>query len=89
MSRNKSEEPSNSNSVATTSTGQQMDVESFKKTAKYKKIYQIRHKLQKLVYEKKPGEIKKEDYSKISHVVKEIEDAEMTYDLLRVKYLLS
>jgi hypothetical protein len=91
MSR-KSEEPShaNNNGTGTGSNGAAggtSDVESFKKTTEYKKIYHIRHKLQKLVYEKKPGEIKKEDYGKVSSVVKEIEDSDMTFDLLRVSCL--
>lgn len=63
-------------------------MEAFKKTPEYKRIYHIRHKLQKLVYEKKPGEIQKEDFIKVSQVVKEIEDSTMTYDLLRVKWNL-
>lgn len=78
----KSEEPttvvSNSNN-----TEKQGELEAFKKTPEYKRIYHIRHKLQKLVYEKKPGEIQKEDFVKVSQVVKEIEDSTMTYDLLR------
>jgi predicted transglutaminase-like protease len=65
------------------------ELELFKKTPEYKRIYHIRHKLQKLVYEKKPGEIQKEDFAKVSQVVKEIEDSNMTYDLLRVSlYIL-
>lgn len=30
------------------------DMESFKKTAEFKRVYHIRHKLQKLVYGKEP-----------------------------------
>ncbi|KAI8080738.1 uncharacterized protein B0P05DRAFT_539390 [Gilbertella persicaria] len=59
------------------------NLELFKKTPEYKRIYHIRHKLQKLVYEKKPGEIQKEDFVKVSQVVKEIEESNMTFDLLR------
>ncbi|KAF1803659.1 hypothetical protein FB192DRAFT_1278811 [Mucor lusitanicus] len=77
----KSEEPSNHNSVG--HIEKQEDLDMFKKTAEYKKIYHIRHKLQKLVYEKKPGEIAKDDFARVSQVVKEIEDSQMTYDLLR------
>lgn len=78
MSR-KSEEP------ATVTMGNQMELDLFKKTPEYKRIYHTRHKLQKLVYEKKPGEIQTDDFVKISQVVKEIEDSNMTFDLLRVK----
>ncbi|KAI9029758.1 hypothetical protein CLU79DRAFT_735925 [Phycomyces nitens] len=49
----------------------------------FRKVYHIRHKLQKLVYCKKPGEIPKEDYNKINLVVKEIEDVQMNYHLLK------
>lgn len=72
---NKAEEPNNHDK----SEG----LELFKKTAEYKRIYFIRHKLQKLVYEKEAGQIPMEDYAKISQVIKEIEDSKMTFDLLR------
>ncbi|GAN08751.1 P-loop containing nucleoside triphosphate hydrolase protein [Mucor ambiguus] len=77
----KSEEPNNHNTVG--HIEKQEDLDMFKKTPEYKKIYHIRHKLQKLVYEKKPGEIAKDDFARVSQVVKEIEDSQMTYDLLR------
>ncbi|KAK4518218.1 uncharacterized protein ATC70_001570 [Mucor velutinosus] len=77
----KSEEPNSHNSVG--HIEKQEDLDMFKKTPEYKKIYHIRHKLQKLVYEKKPGEIAKDDFARVSQVVKEIEDSQMTYDLLR------
>ncbi|GAA5806699.1 hypothetical protein MFLAVUS_000047 [Mucor flavus] len=77
MSR-KSEEP-----TVAVGNSSPIELDLFKKTPEYKKVYHIRHKLQKLVYEKKPGEIQKEDFIKISQVVKEIEDASMTFDLLR------
>lgn len=80
MSR-KSEEPSNHSAVGHIEKPEDLDM--FKKTPEYKKIYHIRHKLQKLVYEKKPGEIAKDDFARVSQVVKEIEDSQMTYDLLR------
>ncbi|OBZ87428.1 PWWP domain-containing protein2 [Choanephora cucurbitarum] len=67
----------------TNQTGKISDLEAFKKTPEYKRVYHIRHKLQKLVYEKKPGEIQKEDFAKISQVVKEIEESKITFDLLR------
>ncbi|KAI8382252.1 hypothetical protein BD560DRAFT_386082 [Blakeslea trispora] len=57
--------------------------EDVKKTPEYKKVYHIRHRLQRLVYNKKEGEIPKEDYSKILQIVKEIEEAPMTYNLLK------
>jgi hypothetical protein len=44
----KSEEPSNHH------IEKPEELEAFKKTIEYKKVYHIRHKLQKLVYEKKP-----------------------------------
>jgi hypothetical protein len=44
----KSEEPSNHH------IEKPEELEAFKKTTEYKKVYHIRHKLQKLVYEKKP-----------------------------------
>ncbi|KAI8883392.1 Tudor/PWWP/MBT [Backusella circina FSU 941] len=72
----KSEEPTHPNN---SSNG----LEQFKKTPEYKKTYHCRHKLQKLIYEKRPGEIPKEDYQRISNVLKEIEDTNMTFDLLR------
>ncbi|KAL9540627.1 hypothetical protein PS6_010671 [Mucor atramentarius] len=77
----KSEEPNSHNSIG--HIEKQDDLDMFKKTPEYKKIYHIRHKLQKLVYEKKPGEIAKDDFARVSQVVKEIEDSQMTYDLLR------
>ncbi|ORE09497.1 Tudor/PWWP/MBT [Rhizopus microsporus var. microsporus] len=57
--------------------------EEIKKTPEYKKVYHIRHKLQRLVYNKKEGEIPKDDYPKILEVIKEIEEAPLTYNLLR------
>ncbi|KAI7874343.1 uncharacterized protein EV154DRAFT_556016 [Mucor mucedo] len=57
--------------------------EEYKKSPEYKKVYHIRHRLQRLVYNKKEGEIPKEDYAKILQVVKEIEEAPMTYNLLK------
>ncbi|CEP16389.1 hypothetical protein [Parasitella parasitica] len=54
-----------------------------KKSPEYKKMYHIRHKLQRLVYNKKEGEIPIEDYPKILQIVKEIEEAPMTYSLLK------
>ncbi|KAI7907412.1 uncharacterized protein BX663DRAFT_495790 [Cokeromyces recurvatus] len=79
---NKSEEPNESNHYNGHIETQE-DIDAFKKTPEYKRIYHIRHKLQKLVYEKKPGEIRQEDFAKISQVVKEIEESQMTFDLLR------
>ncbi|KAI7898563.1 uncharacterized protein BX663DRAFT_524602 [Cokeromyces recurvatus] len=61
----------------------QMDKEELKKTPEYKRVYHIRHRLQRLVYNKKEGEIPKEDYPKILQVIKEIEEAPMTYNLLK------
>ncbi|KAI9473649.1 MAG: hypothetical protein EXX96DRAFT_610576 [Benjaminiella poitrasii] len=83
---NKSEEPNNNTNNQSLGNGNieaQKDIDAFKKTPEYKRIYHIRHKLQKLVYEKKPGEIRKEDFVKISLVVKEIEESQMTFNLLR------
>ncbi|KAI8637657.1 hypothetical protein BD408DRAFT_424196 [Parasitella parasitica] len=77
----KSEEPNNHNAVG--QIEKQQDLDAFKKTPEYKKIYHIRHKLQKLVYEKKAGEIQRDDFVRVSQVIKEIEDSQMTYDLLR------
>ncbi|CAO3654945.1 unnamed protein product [Mucor fragilis] len=54
-----------------------------KKSPEYKKVYHIRHKLQRLVYNKKEGEIPLDDYPKILEVVKDIEEAPMTYSLLK------
>ncbi|KAI8379588.1 uncharacterized protein BYT42DRAFT_569307 [Radiomyces spectabilis] len=63
------------------------DLEAYQQTAEYqqhfKRVYHIRHKLQRLVYDKKPGEIPREEYGRIAQVVKEIEDLDMTYGLLR------
>ncbi|KAI8391500.1 uncharacterized protein BYT42DRAFT_557070 [Radiomyces spectabilis] len=49
----------------------------------FKKVYHIRHRLQKLVYGKKQGDIAEQDYPEISDIVKDIEQAPMTYNLLR------
>ncbi|KAI8641743.1 hypothetical protein BD408DRAFT_417594 [Parasitella parasitica] len=54
-----------------------------KKSPEYKKMYHIRHKLQRLVYNKKEGEIPHEDYPKILQIIKEIEEAPMTYNVLK------
>ncbi|KAI8974904.1 hypothetical protein BDB01DRAFT_728615 [Pilobolus umbonatus] len=74
----KSEEPSHNGHI-----DKSEGLELFKKTPEYKRIYFIRHKLQKLVYEKEAGQIPLDDYAKISQVIKEIEDSKMTFDLLR------
>ncbi|OAD69851.1 hypothetical protein PHYBLDRAFT_188162 [Phycomyces blakesleeanus NRRL 1555(-)] len=65
--------------------GRDLDIDQADSVEKqvFKKVYHIRHKLQKLVYCKKPGEIPKEDYSKINLVIKEIEDIHMNYHLLK------
>ncbi|KAL9538805.1 hypothetical protein MBANPS3_010664 [Mucor bainieri] len=57
--------------------------DDIKKSPEYKKVYHIRHRLQRLVYNKKEGEIPLEDYPKILEVVKDIEEAPMTYNLLK------
>ncbi|CAO0797974.1 unnamed protein product [Mucor circinelloides] len=57
--------------------------DDIKKSPEYKKVYHIRHRLQRLVYNKKEGEIPLDDYPKILQVVKEIEEAPMTYNLLK------
>ncbi|KAI9472477.1 MAG: hypothetical protein EXX96DRAFT_584265 [Benjaminiella poitrasii] len=62
---------------------QQTDKDELKKTPEYKRVYHIRHRLQRLVYNKKEGEIPKDDYPKILQVIKEIEEAPMTYNLLK------
>ncbi|CAM0138063.1 unnamed protein product [Umbelopsis sp. WA50703] len=52
---------------------------------KSKKLYHLRHKLQKLVYEKKEEDISLEDYTKIDGVLNEIEalQGEVTYEILK------
>ncbi|GAN02506.1 conserved hypothetical protein [Mucor ambiguus] len=57
--------------------------DDIKKSPEYKKVYHIRHRLQRLVYNKKEGEIPLDDYPKILEVVKDIEEAPMTYNLLK------
>ncbi|CAO3606926.1 unnamed protein product [Cunninghamella echinulata] len=52
-------------------------------TREYKKLYHLRHRLQKLIYEKKDGEIPEEDYPKISQHLKDVEEAYITYTLLK------
>ncbi|KAI7887106.1 hypothetical protein K492DRAFT_31609 [Lichtheimia hyalospora FSU 10163] len=47
------------------------------------RMYRLRHKLQKLVYQKKPGEISKDEYPVISQVLKSVEESNMTPQLLR------
>ncbi|KAF7725572.1 hypothetical protein EC973_009527 [Apophysomyces ossiformis] len=59
------------------------DAEAYKKTPEFRRTYHTRHRLQKLVYDKKPGEISPDDYPKIAQVVKDIEELPMTYELLR------
>lgn len=53
MSR-KSEEPSINSHGQISKIETEEDLNEFKKTIEYKKVYHMRHKLQKLVYEKKP-----------------------------------
>ncbi|KAI8580646.1 hypothetical protein K450DRAFT_236594 [Umbelopsis ramanniana AG] len=50
-----------------------------------KKLYHLRHKLQKLVYERKEEEITLDDYTKIDGVLTEIEalQGEVTYEILK------
>ncbi|KAI9287349.1 hypothetical protein BC943DRAFT_275093 [Umbelopsis sp. AD052] len=50
-----------------------------------KKLYHLRHKLQKLVYERKEEEITLDDYTKIDGVLTEIEalQSEVTYEILK------
>ncbi|KAJ2962940.1 hypothetical protein NQZ79_g2023 [Umbelopsis isabellina] len=62
------------------STSDETDAE-YRKTQK--QLYHIRHKLQKLVYEKKPGEIPHEDYAKIDQVLTEIGLYKINYRLLK------
>ncbi|CAO3591390.1 unnamed protein product [Absidia cylindrospora] len=57
--------------------------ESLEITRDFKRLYHLRHRLQKLMYEKKQGEIPLDDYPKISSALKDVEEAPMTYDLLR------
>ncbi|KAI7869715.1 hypothetical protein BDF14DRAFT_1779847 [Spinellus fusiger] len=52
------------------------------KTA-FKKVYHARHRLQKLVYDKKAGEIPKEAYPRIASIIQEVEQLPMTYTLLK------
>ncbi|SAM06377.1 hypothetical protein [Absidia glauca] len=59
------------------------DHESPEFTRDFKRLYHLRHRLQKLMYEKEQGAIPVDDYAKISQTLKEVEDAPMTYDLLR------
>ncbi|KAI8976551.1 hypothetical protein BDB01DRAFT_727734 [Pilobolus umbonatus] len=47
------------------------------------KVYTLRRKLQRLVYNKKEGEIPKEDYSKIVSLIDEIEETPITYPILK------
>ncbi|SAM01734.1 hypothetical protein [Absidia glauca] len=52
-------------------------------TREFKRLYHLRHRLQKMMYEKKPGDIPLDDYPKISLALKDVEESPMTYDLLR------
>ncbi|KAG1442128.1 hypothetical protein G6F56_011196 [Rhizopus delemar] len=54
-----------------------------KKTPEFKKVYHVRHQLQRLVYNKKEGEIPKDKYPEILAVLQQIEEAPMSYDLLK------
>ncbi|ORX58273.1 Tudor/PWWP/MBT [Hesseltinella vesiculosa] len=49
----------------------------------FKRLHHLRHRLQKLMYEKKQGDIPVEDYPKISQLLKDVEESPITYDLLR------
>ncbi|KAI8059844.1 hypothetical protein BC940DRAFT_350939 [Gongronella butleri] len=49
----------------------------------FKRLHHLRHRLQKLMYEKKQGDIPVEDYPKISQLLKDVEASPITYDLLR------
>ncbi|KAG1035548.1 hypothetical protein G6F43_013208 [Rhizopus delemar] len=60
-----------------------MTVDVLRGTPEFKKVYRIRHKLQKLVYEKEAGEIPKEDYAKISAIMNEIERLPITPNLIK------
>ncbi|KAG2187470.1 hypothetical protein INT44_005159 [Umbelopsis vinacea] len=55
-----------------------------------KKLYHLRHKLQKLVYERKEEEITLDDYTKIDGVLTEIEalQSEVTYEILKVNSIM-
>ncbi|KAI8339432.1 hypothetical protein BC941DRAFT_420470 [Chlamydoabsidia padenii] len=57
--------------------------ESEEFTRDFKRLYQLRHRLQKLMYEKKQGDIPLDDYPKISAALKDVEGSPMTYELLR------
>ncbi|KAI9323665.1 hypothetical protein BX666DRAFT_1889172 [Dichotomocladium elegans] len=48
-----------------------------------RRMYALRRKLQKLVYQKKPGEILKEEYGIISAILRNVEDTHVTHRLLR------
>ncbi|KAI8085137.1 uncharacterized protein BX664DRAFT_338602 [Halteromyces radiatus] len=63
--------------------GLNKDNESPEFTREFKRLYHLRHRLQKLMYEKKQGDIPLDDYPKISQALKDVEDAPMTYELLR------
>ncbi|KAI8082764.1 uncharacterized protein BX664DRAFT_182630 [Halteromyces radiatus] len=49
----------------------------------FKRLYLTRHKLQKLIYEKKPGEIPSSDYPKIYDILNSLEQVNMTKELLK------
>ncbi|KAI8139349.1 hypothetical protein BJV82DRAFT_521818 [Fennellomyces sp. T-0311] len=50
---------------------------------KKERMYMMRHRLQKLVYQKKPGEIPKDSYQTISKLLKSVEDSHMTHRLFK------
>ncbi|KAI8982397.1 hypothetical protein BDF20DRAFT_808901, partial [Mycotypha africana] len=59
-------------------------IEEFKKTKDFLRVYQLRHRLQKYVYNRKPGDIPESEYGAISSLVKDIENEKnMTIDLLK------
>ncbi|KAG2221691.1 hypothetical protein INT45_002729 [Circinella minor] len=47
------------------------------------RMYMMRHRLQKLVYQKKPGEIPRDNYPTISRFLKQVEESHMTHRLFK------
>ncbi|CAO3591238.1 unnamed protein product [Absidia cylindrospora] len=83
LSMEKENHHSNGNDHSSTASVASKDNVPLEITREFKRMYHLRHRLQKLMYEKEQGSIPLDDYPKISQTLKDVEEAPMTYDLLR------
>ncbi|ORZ23380.1 hypothetical protein BCR42DRAFT_343981 [Absidia repens] len=83
LSMEKENHQSSGNDHSSTTSVSSKDNVPLEITREFKRMYHLRHRLQKLMYEKEKGSIPLDDYPKISQTLKDVEEAPMTYDLLR------